>query len=113
MPQVNGNNYRTFGQGYGAEKAKMAAGSKDREVGSSDDKGGQKGSVMHVKHLGGGKFSAKSDSGEVTQHDSADELHAHMAQHFGLNASEGNEDSEDSYDDDGDEGSEVLKSILG
>lgn len=110
MPQVNGKSYRTFGQGYAAEKPKMGA--KENEVGDTGDKGGQKGSVAHVKHLGGGKFKVKTDGGETTEHASADEMESHLRGHFGLNSSEGNE-GDDSYDDDGDEGSEALKSILG
>jgi hypothetical protein len=109
MPQVNGKPYRTFGQGYAAEKAKS------NEVGAPEDKGGQKGSIAHVKHLGGGKFKVKHDDGQTSEHDSAEEMHAHLDQHFGMNDSEGQDDSTDSYDDDddGDEGSEALKSILG
>lgn len=108
---TDGTRYRTFSQGARAESEKI--GVKENEVGNKDDKGGQKGSVAHVKHLGGGKFKVKHDDGSTSEHASAEDMHSHLDQHFGLADSEGNDESTDSYDDDGDEGSEVMKSILG
>lgn len=114
MPYVEGNFHRSAGQGYAREKAKMQG-----EQSSGEDTGqpvegdkGAKGSVLHVKHHGGGKFSSKDDSGQVMNHESLDDLHGHMAQHFGVSESQDMPAEEDSgeYEMGGDD---PLKSILG
>ena len=114
MPFANGVYGRSAGQAYSRAKAagaQKSEGGDDKAHGSEDmgDKGPQAGSVVHVKHHGGGKFSVKHEDGSVTKHDSPEDLHDHMMQHFGVNESEpdGDEYSEDS------EGGDALNSILG
>jgi len=106
MPQVNGNHYRSFGQGYAAEKSKMGKEPEEKQ-GEASDKA--RGSVVHVKHHGKGKFSVKHEGGSMTQHESPEDMHAHLDEHFHTGAQGSEEGMED-----GDEGGEhALKSILG
>jgi hypothetical protein len=113
MPYVNGQHYRQAGQGYAAEKSKMEHGTGPKKESSpaEEDGHGAKGSVLHVKHHGGGKFSVKHEDGNVTKHEGMEDLHQHMAEHYGLNEHEpdGDEDGEDYAMD----GHDPLKSILG
>lgn len=121
MPLVNGNHYRSFGQGYRAEKEKGSMKSEPSSPAEGDMAEGGSGSVMHVKHMGGGKFKTISEhhDGSKTQeeHDSPEELHAHMDGHFGTeggeDAYEGKENPHGGEDDlaEGDE--DALGSILG
>lgn len=110
MPYVNGNFHRSAGQGYAAEKAKM--GEKHEESPAVEGEHGSKGSVLHVKHHGDGKFSTKDEAGNVQKHETMDDLHAHMVQHFGVHDGQGEGGDTDSEDYMGD-GGEALKSILG
>ncbi len=117
MPYVNGQYHRSAGQGYAVEKAKMGAkkseGGDDKEHGAEDkEKGPQEGSVIHVKHHGGGKMSVKHEDGSVSQHEGMADLHDHIAEHFGLN-DEGQGDGDGDEDYEGSEGGDALKSILG
>jgi hypothetical protein len=111
MPYVNGQHYRSAGQGYAAEKAKTAGPAKE-DAKPVEGEHGSRGSVLHVKHHGGGKISIKHEDGQVTQHEGMDDAAGHMAQHFGLDGAESDHDSDDSSEYDGD-GGEALKSILG
>lgn len=126
MPEVNGNRYRTFGQGYAAEKAKGKDTSKaDPEVKDTTEEHGEdsetgKGSRMMVTHKGHGKFETVSEDhdGKKTkdEHDSPEELHEHMKEHFGYEGSpddeqEDNKGSESEEDEDG--GMSALHSLLG
>ncbi len=115
MPYVNGEFSRSAGQGYARAKAMgHGTGEKQEDSPAIEGEGGSKGSVLHVKHHGGGKFSTKDDQGNVQKHESMDHLHAHMSSHFGLDGSEGQggADETSSEYDMGDSG-EALKSILG
>jgi hypothetical protein len=75
MPQVNGKHYRSFGQGYAAEKNKGKDDSKSApEVKQTeeDHEGSEKtgyGDQMMVKHIGGGKFEtvSKHSDGKKTK----------------------------------------------
>jgi len=110
MPYVNGQHYRSAGQGYAAEKAKGAGPAKE-DAKPVEGEGGSRGSVLHVKHHGGGKISIKHEDGQVTQHEGMDEAADHMKEHFGLHDAEGmGEDDGSEYEGDG---GEALKSILG
>ena len=60
MPYINGNFHRSAGQGYAQEKAKMG-GEKHEDAPAMDGESNSKGSVMHVKHHGGSKFSVTKD----------------------------------------------------
>lgn len=109
MPYVDGKFSRSAGQGYARAKAMGGTGEKQEDSPALESKGG---SVLHVKHHGGGKFSTKDDKGEVMQHESMDDLHSHMSNHFGLHDAEGMSGEEDSEYESGDNG-EALQSILG
>jgi hypothetical protein len=90
MPQVGNTKGHTFGQAYARAKAGKSTEVHDEPDGDEGESGD--GSEMHVKHMGGGKFKTKSKhhDGHVTkeQHESPEELHAHMAQHFGTGGGE-------------------------
>lgn len=116
MPFADGVYGRSAGQAYARAKAggaeKKAEGADDSKHGSEDQ---GKGPVIHVKHHGGGKFSVKHEDGSVTKHESPEDLHEHMAQHFGLDQPAGTEgdDEYSSGEDYEGEGGDALKSILG
>lgn len=118
MPQVNGNHYRSFGQGYRAEKEKGSMKSMPSEP-AEDDMAEGSGSVMHVKHMGGGKFKTISEhhdgSKSAEEHDSPEELHSHMHAHFGTDgdAYEGEENPHGGEDDMAEDSEDALGSILG
>jgi hypothetical protein len=117
MPEVNGKHYRSFGQGYAAEKGKSAESAPAKDHSEPDgDEGGGYGDEIHVKHVGGGRFETKSknSAGKITKesHDSEAELHDHMSKHFGL-SEQGSDDDSGMSDGDGDEGMDALNSILG
>lgn len=120
MPYVNGNFHRSAGQGYAVEKAKMGA--KKTEGGDDSphnedgkEKGAASGSIVHVKHAGGGKIHIKHEDGSVTKHESMDEANEHMKEHFGLHDEPAMESGDEAgeYEDYGSEGGDALKSILG
>jgi len=114
MPFANGVYGRSAGQAYSRAKAQKSEGGDDTPHGSEDSgsKGPQTGSVVHVKHHGGGKFSVKHEDGSVTKHDSPEDMHEHMMQHFGMNQAEPDGDEGADYGEDY-EGGDALKSILG
>jgi len=129
MPEVNGKRYRTFGQGYAAEKNKGKDDSKaapEVKQTKEDHEGSEKteyGSRMMVEHMGGGKFKTTSEhsDGKKTkeEHDSPEELHEHMKEHFGYEGSDEDEkqDREGTAEDGGDldegDGMSALHSLLG
>lgn len=80
MPHVNGQFYHSAGQGYAAEKNKMAASHSASENQSGTEKG--KGSIVHVKHHGGGKFSVKHDGGKVESNLDKQGMLDHLQQAF-------------------------------
>jgi len=121
MPFANGVYGRSTGQAYARAKAAgpmKSEGGDGKPHGSEDtgDKGPQAESVLHVKHHGGEKFSVKHEDGSVTKHEGMDDLHDHMAQHFGVDEPSAEKDSDSDYDADSGEdyeGGDALKSILG
>jgi hypothetical protein len=119
MPFADGVYGHSTGQAYARSKAGSAQkseGGDDRPKGAEDtgDKGAQAGSVLHVKHHGGGKFSVKHEDGSVTKHDSPEDMHQHMMQHFGVtDAEQGSSDYDEDSDTEDYEGGDALKSILG
>ena len=121
MPFANGVYGHSAGQAYSRAKsagAMKSEGGDDKAHGSEDkgDKGPQQGSVVHVKHHGGGKFSVKHEDGSVTKHETPDDMHDHMMQHFGVSEPAAEHDSDGDYDADSGEdyeGGDALKSILG
>jgi len=117
MPFANGVYGHSTGQAYSRAKsagAQKTEGGDDSPHGSEDSeaKGPQAGSVVHVKHHGGGKFSVKHEDGSVTKHETPEDMHSHMMQHFGVNESEPDGDESAEYGDES-EGGDALKSILG
>jgi hypothetical protein len=104
MPQMNGKHYRSFSQAAGAAKEPSNQ--------SVQEKPADGGSIAHVKHHGGGKFSVKHDDGTITKHDSAEDLHAHLDEHFGVQDEPTGDEGMEDYEGEGDSG-EALKSILG
>jgi len=110
MPSVNGNNYRSFGQGYAAEKAKMKGkddgGSTTERPSKEDGLDGQK--ITKIKDHGDGKFSVKHADGEVTKHGSADDMMAKLHEKFGASSDEMNEDEDEDMD-----GADAMQSLLG
>ena len=120
MPFANGVYGRSAGQAYARAKAGSAMkseGGDDKPHGSEDhEKGAQTGSVVHLKHHGGGKFSVKHEDGSVTKHETPEDMHSHLDQHFGVSEPEAEHDSDGDYDADSGEdyeGGDALKSILG
>lgn len=124
MPFANGVYGHSAGQAYSRARsagAMKSEGGDDKAHGSEDnEKGTQQGSVVHVKHHGGGKFSVKHEDGSVTKHDSPEDMHDHMMQHFGVNEPDAEHDADGDYDADNGsseheayEGGDALKSILG
>lgn len=113
MPQVNGKHYRSFGQGYAAEKGKQASDRPEaKDAKTSEDGKEGKGSTVQVKHMGGGKFKVKHADGSVTDHESAEDMHSHLDEHFGIHDSEGHEgEPAEEYGDES--GGMGLESILG
>src|SRR5882724_9166576 len=110
MPYVDGEYSRSAGQGYARAKT-MGQGAKQEDSPAVEGEGGSKGSVLHVKHHGGGKISIKHEDGNVTKHEGMDDATDHMKEHFGLRDAEGmGEDDGSEYEGDG---GEALKSILG
>lgn len=112
MPYVNGNFHRSAGQGYAAEKSKMG----DNQAASPEpesSEGNSKGSILHIKHHGGGKISIKHEDGEVTKHEGMDDATEHMKEHFGLHDAEGKAPEDEASEYEMGDGGEALKSILG
>jgi hypothetical protein len=110
MPYVDGKFSRSAGQGYA--RAKAMQGEKHEDSPPVEGDKGSTGSVVHVKHHGGGKLSIKHEDGEVTHHEGMDDAAEHMKQHFGMQEPESGGEEDDSEYDSGD-GGEALKSILG
>ena len=122
MPQVNGNNYRSFGQGYRAEKMKSAADEGLNSKGRDNENETQEGNgpMAHVKHEGGGKYKIKlvnhDGSSEMKSAESHEQRRQILDEHFGAN--EDSDSSEDGMHDsemyaDGEGDGHALKSILG
>jgi len=124
MPFANGVYGHSAGQAYSRAKssgAMKSEGGDDKAHGSEDkEQGPQQGSIVHVKHHGGGKFSVKHEDGSVTKHETPEEMHGHLDQHFGVNEPDAEKDVDSDYDADNGmsghedyEGGDALKSILG
>ena len=111
MPSVNGNFYRSAGQGYAVEKEKMKGkpdGGDSNSAGDKDAmKDGKGGDITKIKDHKDGKFSVKHADGEISKHPSADDMMAKLHEKFGAAQSDGVGDDEDS------EGSDMMQSILG
>lgn len=114
MATVNGNRYTTFGQGYAAEKAKGKGEEADAKPEGGEENESHGGPMM-VTHLGGGRFETKTkEKGSKKQHESEEELHAHMSQHFGTGGGEEDEHAEEMMGTEPSEGvGSSVKSILG
>lgn len=119
MPQYNGTSGRTFGQAYarnkGGKETDAAPKAKGGEEVDSEDGNDEKekGDVVHVKHMGGGKYKTKHEDGHMEEHDSKSEMLSHLDEHYPED--EGKDESEQSMAEDeglGDMGGS-LKALLG
>lgn len=114
MPEVNGKHYRSFSAGISANRG--GEGSKTQGDGKLEDEGSKGKKAVLVTDKGDGGFSTKTkhEDGRITHedHDSADEMKAHMDTHFG-GGEEDQENGSEAEDMDEYEGGDALSSLKG
>lgn len=119
MATVNGNRYRTFGQGARRENEKKAAdgvrSDPTKDGDGPEEHGDSKGQVLHVKQAESGEYHVKHPDGHVEKLGSKQEMLDHLDAHYS-----DDEESSDDYDGESDAGessmgslSKSVKSILG
>lgn len=118
MPKSsNGTHYRTHGQAYRASQTEepsqdMNNNGEDHQLGK-DMKGG--GNIVAIKHNDGPPYHVKHEDGEVSKHDSKEDLMAHLDEHIPGGEKDEDDPKESNMDSDyGSEGSrEAIESLLG
>lgn len=115
MAHVNGNRYRTFGQGARREKEKssMSTDNNKTDEGTNEVHDDTAGSTVHVTHHeDSGEYHVKHGDGKVTKHGSKQEMLDHLDEHYPADS-----DNDEDYGDieEGGEGSlgKSVKSLLG